>query len=406
MSRTAGRRHLFGLLGPAFVAAIAYVDPGNIAANLSAGSRYGYALVWVLASASLMAVIAQYLSARLGIVTGQSLASLVSDRLRRHGRVWQVGHGALALVIAAATDLAEVVGGALGLYLLFGWPLWLGGLLVGGATLLLLPLLRSRGEQVFEWVVAGFGGLVALAFFAGLAWAPPDPLATLAGLVPGAPAGAWPLVAAMLGATVMPHAIYLHSALAVDRYRPDGELVASIPHLLRVQIWDVLLALLLAGSVNIAMLLYGAAALRGVEADTIEQAHASLGSSLGPVAAAALGAGLLASGLGSAIVGTHAGSHIVRDSFPLVIPTLVRRSVTLLPAVVLLLTGLSATLILVASQVVLSFGIAFVLGPLAWFTGRSEVMGAYVVGPALRVVSWIVVGLVVALNVTLLITAA
>ena len=396
---------VLALLGPAFVAAVAYVDPGNVAANLSAGSNYGYALVWVLVAASIIAVIVQYLSARVGIVTGRSLASLVTERLKDRHRAWRLAYAAQAYVMAIATDLAEVIGGALGLYLLFRIPLWLGGLIVGVVTLLLLPLMRSRGEIFFERGVAALIVLIAAVFLAGLVWAPPDPLSTLAGLLPRVPdRAAWLLVAAMLGATVMPHAIYLHSALAVERYHKDGVRVAPIAHLLRSQRTDVLAALALAGTVNIAMLLYAAKALDGLHGDTIEDAHRILGATLGPVAAAFLGVGLLASGIGSAIVGTHAGSGIASDAFPAKISPVVTRAVTIAPSVLLLLAGIPATAVLVASQVVLSFGIGFAVAPLAWLSGREDVMGVWRITGRLRVVAWAVVVVVVLLNLVLVAT--
>lgn len=393
------------LLGPAFVAAIAYIDPGNVAANLSAGSTYGYALVWVLVLSSLIALVVQYLSARLGIVTGRSLTGLVTDRLAVRHRAWRVAYASQAFIMAVATDLAEVIGGALGLHLLFRVPLWLGGLIVGLGTLILLPVLRSRGEIVFERAVAGVAVLIAVAFLAGLVWAPPDPLGTLSGLFPRIPdREAWALAAAMLGATVMPHAIYLHSALAVERYHSDGRPVASIDRLLRIQRIDVVAALALAGTVNIAMLLYAAAALTGLTGDTINDAHRMLGETLGPVAAAFLGVGLLASGVGSSIVGTHAGSGIAADVLPTKVNPLFTRALTIGPAVLLLLGGLPATTVLVTSQIVLSFGIAFAVAPLALLSSRESVMGAWRITGALRVAAWAVVVVVVALNLVLLAT--
>jgi manganese transport protein len=395
------------LLGPAFVAAVAYVDPGNIAANLSAGSRYGYRLLWVLVAASVIAVVVQYLSARLGLVTGKSLATLVSERLVTRHRFWRVAYALQAYVMAIATDLAEVIGGALGLHLLFRTPLWLGGLIVGVATLLLLPAMRSRGEISFERGVVVLIVLIAVAFLAGLVWAPPDPALTLAGLVPQVPdTAAWYLVAAMIGATVMPHAVYLHSALAVDRFHGPSGAVAPIERLLRIQRTDVLAALALAGTVNIAMLLYAARALAGLSGDTIQDAHTMLSATLGPVAAAFLGVGLLASGIGSAIVGTHAGSGIATDSFPVRISPAWTRAVTVAPAVLILLTGMAATSVLVASQVVLSFGIGFAVAPLVWLSSREDVMGAWRISRWLRVVSWAVVVVIVALNVALLVSWA
>ena len=393
------------LLGPAFVAAIAYVDPGNVAANLSAGSTYGYTLLWVLVAASVIAVVVQYLSARLGLVTGRSLATLVSERLVQRHRFWRVAYALQAYVMAIATDLAEVIGGALGLHLLFGTSLWLGGLIVGVVTLILLPVMRSRGEVVFERGVVVLIILIAVAFLAGLVWAPPDPVRTLAGLIPTVPEPkAWYLVAAMLGATVMPHAVYLHSALAVDRFHRSGTAVASIERLLRIQRVDVLAALALAGTVNIAMLLYAARALTGLTGDTIEDAHVMLSSTLGPVAAAFLGVGLLASGIGSAIVGTHAGSGIAADSFPIRISPMWTRAITIAPAVLILLTGVAATAVLVASQVVLSFGIGFAVAPLVWLSGREDVMGEWRITGVLRVAAWLVVVIIVALNLALVAT--
>ena len=265
------------LLGPAFVAAIAYVDPGNVASNLSAGSTYAYTLVWVLVVANLMAVVVQYRSAKLGIVTGAPLAAIVVHRLNRRGRGWSYAYGTQAFIVAVATDIAEVVGGALGLALLFGIPLWLGGLIVGATTLVLLWVRRRRGARAFAGAVAGFGALVVVAFVGGLFLAPPDPVATLRGLVPSIPdAGAWALAAAMLGATVMPHAIYLHSSLAVDRFRRGGHLIAPVGYLLRVQRWDVGIALVLAGTANIAMLLYGASALQGAARRVLARLAAAL----------------------------------------------------------------------------------------------------------------------------------
>lgn len=396
------RRPLVTLLGPAFVASLAYVDPGNVGANLSAGQAYGHALLWVLVAASGMACLLQYQSAKLGLVTGRSLTRLVSDGISgRRTPVWRWAYGGQAFVMALATDLAEVVGGALGLHLLFGTPLWLGGLITGGVTILLLGTLHARGEQVFEGAVAAMLAVVVVGFFAALAAAPPDWEAAAAGLIPAVPdTAAWPLIAAMLGATVMPHAIYLHAQLAIDRHRPGGRLDQPLPVLLRAQKLDIGLALVSAGSVNIAMVLLGAALLGAVSGDPVEQAHAALGHLWGGVAAAVFGVGLLASGIGSAVVGTHAGAHVLHELIPL--SPVTRRALTVGPAVALLLTGISPTEVLVVSQAVLSFGIALALVPLALLTGSRAVMGDYVDHPAMRVVLWLLAALVVALNVVTL----
>ncbi len=408
--RSAGRTRAvaagtMAMLGPAFVASVAYVDPGNVAANLSAGATYGYTLVWVLMTASLMAMVIQYQSAKLGLVTGQTLPQAMADRFARRGnpKALTFAYGLQAFVIAIATDLAEVVGGALGLNLLFGLPLWAGSILVGTIAIVLLWFLRRRSERVFE---AGIGALllvVALGFIGALFFRPPDWGPTLAGLVPSVPPSeAWTLIAAMLGATVMPHAIYLHSALAIDRHRPDGELTSPIRRLLKIQRLDVALALLFSGSVNIAMLLLGAVALQGHGGDTIQAAHATFGAELGPVAAAIFGIGLVASGIGSAVVGTHAGSRILKDLHVWQVSPTLRRLITIAPAVLLLLTGVSATEVLIWSQVVLSFGVALAAAPLAVVTADRKLMGEHADRRWQQVLNWVVVGLIVCLNVIVL----
>lgn len=394
------------LLGPAFVASVAYVDPGNVAANLTAGARYGYLLVWVLVFASFMAVIVQYLSAKLGIVTGTTLSSQIGERLdrRTHGRALRIGFWLQAMGVAIATDIAEVIGGALGLYLLFGLPLWLGGLLVGVTSLVLLQVLRERGERFFEVVVTGVLVLIAGGFLTSLLWVEVDPQGVLAGMRPrfeGSESRA--LAAAMLGATVMPHAIYLHSTLARDRHRPDGVPTRPIGQLLRVQRVDVLASLALAGSVNISMLLFAAAALSGDGApDSIIAAHGVIGASVGSLPAMLFGFGLLASGIGSSIVGTHAGSGMMRDLLHVPIPHQVRRILVIVPAIALLMAGVDPTAALVASQLVLSFGIAFALVPLAWLTGDKALMGRWVNPRWLKATSWVLVATIIALNLWLL----
>ena len=393
------------LLGPAFVASVAYVDPGNVAANLTAGSRYGYELVWVLAAASLMAMVIQYQSAKLGLVTGRTLTQLMNAKLE--GKPWRapvsVGYGIQAFVIAVATDIAEVVGGALALYLMFGTPLWLGGIIIGLVSVWMLWALRAHGERTFEIAITAILAVICAGFLGALFWASPDWRAAVGGLIPGVPdADAWPLIAAMLGATVMPHAIYLHSALAIDRHRPDGTLLVPLPRLLRIQKADVTLALLLSGSVNIGMLLLAAAALRNEPGDTIEAAFASITDQVGTAPALVFAIGLLASGIGSAVVGTHAGSRILKDliGFPIA-PTL-RRVITVLPAVLLLSTGVPPTDVLVWSQIVLSFGIALAAAPLADFTGDRRLMGDHVDAAWLRVINWAIVALIIGLNLVMI----
>lgn len=397
--RRAGLR-LVTLLGPAFVAAVAYVDPGNVAANLSAGARYGYLLVWVLVAANLMAVVVQYLSAKLGIVTGRSLPEVLGDRMRRPARLAYWGQAEL---VAAATDLAEIIGGAIALHLLFGLPLVLGGAITGVVSLLVLSVQQRRGQRPFETVVTTMLLVLTVGFTAGLFVSPPSLPDAIGGLVPRfAGTDSVLLAASMLGATVMPHAIYLHSSLARDRHGREHT-PQQRRRLLVATRWDVGLALLLAGSVNIAMLLLAAANLPGrTGTDSIEGAHAAIADTLGPVVALLFAVGLLASGLASTSVGAYAGAEIMQGLLRVRIPLLTRRVVTLVPALLLLTTDLSPTWMLVLSQVVLSFGIPFALVPLVRVTRDRALMGADRNHLPLQTAAWAVAAVIVALNVALL----
>jgi manganese transport protein len=389
------------LLGPAFVAAIAYVDPGNVAANLTAGSRYGYLLVWVLVAANAIAVFVQYQSAKLGIVTGSSLPELLGARLSTAPRraFW-----VQAELVAAATDLAEVIGGAVALNLLFGVPLPLGGLIVGVVAIGILAVQSRRGQRSFEAVIVGLLAVIAIGFLAGLFVAPVDWRAAAGGLVPrfdGAPTVL--LAASMLGATVMPHAIYLHSSLARDRHghHLDEKVVSR---LLRITRWDVLGALAVAGAVNIAMLLLAASSLGGQGGtNTIEGAHAAIVASLGPVIGAIFAIGLLASGFASASVGSYAGATIMSGLLKVRVPLLLRRVVTLIPAIAILAAGVEPTWALVVSQVFLSLGIPFALLPLIRLTSDKALMGDRADGRGMRILGWTIASLVVLLNVALVV---
>jgi manganese transport protein len=395
-----GRRVTAALLGPAFVAAIAYVDPGNVAANVTAGARYGYLLLWVLVAANAMAVLVQYQSAKLGLVTGRSLPAVLGARLRRGPRL---AFWVQAELVAAATDVAEVVGGAIALHLLFGLPLPLGGVIVGVVSLLLLATQNRFGQRPFEAVVVGLLAVVTLGFLAGLVVSPPDAAGVAAGLVPRFEGTDSVLLAAsMLGATVMPHAIYVHSALARDRHgaAPAG---AVRDRLLRATRWDVGVALVVAGVVNIGLLLLAASGLRGVPGtDSVEGAHGAIVDALGPAVGLAFAIGLLASGLASTSVGAYAGATIMEGLLHRRFPLLLRRVVTIVPAVLLLAVGAEPTWTLVLSQVVLSFGIPFAVIPLVALTRNREVMGESRTRTPLHVTLVAVVTLVVALNATLL----
>jgi manganese transport protein len=402
--RTRSRGRLLPLLGPAFVAAIAYVDPGNVAANLTAGARYGYLLLWVLVAANAMAVLVQYQSAKLGIVTGESLPGILGQRLRRGPRL---AYWAQAEVVAAATDIAEVVGGAIALHLLFGLPLVLGGVIVGAVSMLLLATQNRYGQRRFEAVIAALLVVIVVGFLCGLLIGPPDPAGMLGGLVPRfAGTDSVLLAASMLGATVMPHAIYVHSALSRDRFGrvPDA---GARDRLLRATRWDVGSALTVAGTVNIGLLLLAAANLRGVEGtDTIEGAHAAISGALGGGIGVVFALGLLASGLASTSVGCYAGAAVMEGLIHRRIPLLARRAITLVPALVLLGVGADPTWTLVVSQVVLSFGIPFAAIPLVRLNRDRALMGAHVNGPRLQAALVVVVALVVVLNVALLVLLA
>ena len=387
------------LLGPAFVAAIAYVDPGNVAANVSAGATYGFLLVWVILLANVMAGLVQYLSAKLGLVTGRSLPEAVGDRMRRPTRL---AYWAQAELVAVATDLAEVVGGALALHLLFGLPLLVGGVITGIVSLLLLMVSDRRGQRMFERVITGLLLIIAIGFLTSLFVNPPPIGDVIAGAVPRFHGAQSVLLAtAMLGATVMPHAVYLHSGLARDRHgHPEGRRRAL---LLRVTKADVALAMVVAGAVNIAMLLVAATNLQGRhDTDSIEGAHTAVRDALGPTVALLFAIGLLASGLASTSVGAYAGAMIMSGLLRRSIPLLLRRLITLVPALAILAIGLDPTRALVFSQVVLSFGIPFALIPLIRLTSDRSVMGADTNHRATTALGWIVAGLITLLNVGLL----
>ena len=389
-------------LGPSFVAAVAYVDPGNFATNVQAGSETGYRLVWVVLVANVAAMVVQIQSAKLGLVSGRNLPEQIRDRAP--ARV-VVAAWLGAEVVAMATDLAELLGAGLGLGLLTGLPLFPATVIAAGGTVLLLGLQR-RGTAPFEAVIAALVGVIAVSYLVETVMGKPDLGAVASSFAPPRLGGRESVLLAtgILGATVMPHVIYLHSALMQDRGRGADE--SRLRRMLRAQRTDVSLVLALAGVINMLMVMLAAATFhrRGlVHVAGIEQAQRTLQPFLGAASSAIFAVALLASGLSSSAVGTFAGQVIMRGFLRRAVPLWLRRAVTMLPALVIAASGLDATRALVISQVVLSFGIPQALIPLAWLNGRHDVLGVFRNRAVVSVPVWGLVGLITALNVFLLV---
>jgi len=401
----APRKRTWAMLGPAFVAAVAYVDPGNFATNFSGGAGFGYTLLWVIVAANLMAMLIQALTAKLGLATGRDLATNCRERLPKPAvrALW-----AQAEVVAIATDLAEIVGGAVALNLLFGVPLPVGGVITAVVAFGLLAA-QSRGHRPFERVITGLLLVIGLGFGYTLVGSGVDPHGVASGLVPGfAGTDSLLLATGILGATVMPHVIYVHSALTPGRYGDTvtaGRTHSGRRRLLRAQRLDVLLAMGLAGLVNAAMLVIAAQLFTGDTAiSSLDSVHAGLSAQLGNGAAIAFALALLASGLAASSVGTHAGQVVMAGFLRRHVPMLVRRLVTLAPALLVLCLGGDPTTALVWSQVVLCFGIPFALVPLIWLTSKRDLMGAWVNRRVTTLAGSLVAALVIGLNGYLLVS--
>jgi len=399
--RARGRiRGRLALLGPAFVAAVAYIDPGNFATNISGGAKYGFLLVWVILAANLMAMLIQYLSAKVGVATGRSLPELCRDNFPRPV-TW--GLWVQAEAIAIATDLAEFVGAAIALNLLFGVPPLQAGLITAVVAFGILAL-QNRGYRKFELAIAGFLGIVLLGFLYDFFQTGVDVRGFAGGLVPSFDGTDSVLLAVgILGATVMPHVVYLHSALTQHRVVAVNE--EEKRSLMRFQRVDVMLALGVAGLINMTMLVVAAELFHDAGAtsiESIEDAHAGFGTLLGGGAALAFAVALLASGLSSSSVGTYAGQVVMQGFVNLRIPLFLRRAVTMAPALVVLGIGVNTTDALVLSQVVLSFGIPFALVPMILLTRRRDVMGSLTNAKRTTVVASLVAAVIISLNVFLL----
>lgn len=388
-------------IGPAFIACIAYMDPGNFATNISAGAQYGYLLIWVIFASNLMAMLIQALSAKLGIATGMNLAEVCRDQFPRPV-VWVMW--GIMEVMAMATDLAEFLGAALGFNLLFGIPLFEAGLLTAVATFLILSL-EKRGFRPLEAVIAAFVGVIALCYLAETILDRPD--WGLLGYHIVLPQFSGPesvlLATGILGATVMPHVIFLHSALTQGRVvtREPGQL----KRLFRFQLVDVFVAMGVAGFVNAAMLIMAASTFHASglsHVGSIEEAYKTLEPLLGPAASTVFAISLLASGLSSSTVGTMAGQVIMQGFMHRKISVWIRRMVTLLPSLVVIYLGLDPTRTLVLSQVVLSFALPFAVVPLVMFTRRKDLMGVLVNHKFTSVAAVLVAVVIISLNVYLL----
>jgi manganese transport protein len=390
------------MLGPAFVASVAYVDPGNFATNIQGGAKFGYLLLWVVLLANLVAMLVQFLSAKLGIVTDRDLPELCRERFSKpvSWALW-----IQAELMAMATDIAELLGAALGLNLLFGVPLFTAGLISAVIAFAILELQR-RGHRGFELAITALLGLVLIGFLYETLRIGPSVHASLRGLVPNLNGtSSLYLAVGIVGATVMPHAIYLHSALTKGRVRVRDE--DQRRRVLRFARLDVIVALGLAGVINLAMLAVAAKLFQGhpvAGTSSIHDAHTQLGRIAGGGAALVFAVALLASGISSSSVGTYAGQIVMAGFIRVRAPVLVRRVVTIIPALIVLAVGVSPTSALVLSQVVLSFGIPFALVPLAALTSKRELMGSYVNARSTRLLAYAIAAVITALNAFLIVS--
>ncbi|MEN1937470.1 Nramp family divalent metal transporter [Paenibacillus sp. 102] len=397
---TKGLKRLLPFLGPAFIASVAYIDPGNFATNIAAGSQYGYLLLWVILASNLMAVLIQSLSAKLGIATGKNLPEIAREHFPKPVSIGLWIQGELVIM---ATDLAEFIGAALGLYLLFGIPMLPAALITAVGSFIILEFQR-RGFRPLEAVITGMVFIVVVAFGVQVFYAKPELSPLLSGLFIPKFQGVDSilLAAGILGATVMPHAIYLHSALT--QRRVVGTTDEQRKKIFRFEFIDIIIAMVIAGAINASMLIVAAALFfkNGLHVEDLDVAFNQFGNLVGPVSASLFGIGLLAAGLSSSSVGTMSGDIIMQGFIRMHIPLYVRRLITMIPPLVIIALGVNPTYALVMSQVVLSFGIAFALVPLIMFTSSKKIMGVLVNHRITNTIAWLIAGLVIALNIFLL----
>ncbi|GAA5502409.1 divalent metal cation transporter MntH [Deinococcus xinjiangensis] len=399
-SQKRGLGRILPFLGPAVIASIAYMDPGNFATNIQGGADFGYKLIWVILAANLMAMVIQNLSAKLGIATGHNLPEVIRQKWPKP-LVWF--YWVQAELVAMATDLAEFIGAAIAIHLLTGLPLFWGAVVTAVMSFWILGFQR-RGSRILELVVGAFVLVIGLAYLVQFVMARPDLAALGSGFIPSFQGeGSVYLAVGIIGATVMPHVIYLHSALTQGRIKTRSD--AEKLKLSRLNRIDVIGAMGLAGLINMSMLAVAAATFHGKNiagAGDLETAYKTLTPLLGPAASVAFAIALLASGLSSTVVGTMAGQVIMQGFVNFSIPVWLRRTITMLPAFVVILLGLDPTKTLVLSQVILSFGVPFALVPLLIFTARRDLMGVLVNKTYTTVSGWLIALLIIGLNFFLL----
>jgi len=397
---TKGLKRILPFLGPAFIAAVAYIDPGNFATNIAAGSKYGYLLLWVIALSNIMAILIQTLSAKLGIATGQNLPEVAGNHYSKPVNIilWLQSE-----LVVMATDLAEFTGAALGFYLIFHVPMLVSAVIVAILSFLIL-MLQARGVRKLEAGITAMVVVVVLAFAFQIFWAEPNGYDLVKGLLIPQFQGvdSIMLAAGILGATVMPHAIYLHSSLTQNRVVGINDLEKE--KIFRFEFIDILIAMVVAGLINGSMLVMASALFHqnGLAIEDLDVAFKELGSLVGPASAILFGVGLLSAGLSSSSVGTMSGDIMMRGFIKKHINLYVRRVITMLPPLAVILSGVNPTWALVMSQVILSFGIAFALIPLIVFTSNKKLMGALVNKKATTIVAWCVAALIIGLNLFLL----
>lgn len=396
-----GWKKILPFLGPAFIAAIAYIDPGNFATNIAAGSKYGYLLLWVILFSNIMALIIQSLSAKLGIATGKNLAEIAREEFPKPVSIGLWIQGELVIM---ATDLAEFIGAALGIYLLFGIPLLEASLIAAVGSFAILELQR-RGYRSLEAGITAMLFIVVLSFIVQMFFAKPDVPSLLHGLFTPQFDGVDSVIlaAGILGATVMPHAIYLHSALTQNRI--VGETDKEKKQIFRFEFIDILIAMLIAGFINGAMLIVSSALFHknGLFVEDLDVAFNYFGELVNPVSATLFGLGLLIAGLSSSSVGTMSGDVIMQGFIHFRIPLYVRRFITMVPPIAVIALGINPTTALVISQVILSFGIGFALIPLIMFTSSKRIMGNLVNTKWITIISWVMAFLIVGLNIFILV---